>query len=198
MRSPIDPFNPFEAFEPFDPFDPFTSAVELAAAIRRKEVSPVEVADCCRADGGPTRPRLARSAGAGRAPAAASDPAVQRFVDAGLILLGRPPPPSSVPCPSPRTTPSASRATRGTRIARRRIVDEEQALRRRRDGTDRARRRRRVDPHPRVVQQLFLGLKPTPAWSPTQTVSVEGLGAGGVLTRTVADTRGRPRCAGAP
>lgn len=26
--------------------DPFTSAVELAAAIRRKEVSPVEVADC--------------------------------------------------------------------------------------------------------------------------------------------------------
>jgi amidase len=28
------------------PFDPFTPAVELAAAIRRKEVSPVEVADC--------------------------------------------------------------------------------------------------------------------------------------------------------
>ncbi|MFF7454152.1 amidase [Kitasatospora sp. NPDC008115] len=28
------------------PFDPFTSAVEIAAAIRRKEVSPVEVADC--------------------------------------------------------------------------------------------------------------------------------------------------------
>src|SRR4029450_6305780 len=28
------------------PIDPFTSAVELAAAIRRKEVSPVEVADC--------------------------------------------------------------------------------------------------------------------------------------------------------
>ncbi|WAL99830.1 amidase family protein [Streptomyces sp. Je 1-369] len=27
------------------PIDPFTSAVELAAAIRRKEVSPVEVAD---------------------------------------------------------------------------------------------------------------------------------------------------------
>ena len=26
--------------------DPFISAVELAAAIRRKEVSPVEVADC--------------------------------------------------------------------------------------------------------------------------------------------------------
>ncbi|MFE2515598.1 amidase family protein [Streptomyces mirabilis] len=36
MRSPIDPLNPF---------DPFTSAVELAAAIHRKEVSPVEVAD---------------------------------------------------------------------------------------------------------------------------------------------------------
>ncbi|MER5805494.1 hypothetical protein [Streptomyces mirabilis] len=44
MRSPIDPLNPFK---PFDRFDPFTSAVELAAAIRRKEVSPVEVADCC-------------------------------------------------------------------------------------------------------------------------------------------------------
>jgi amidase len=29
-----------------DPIDPFTSAVELAAAIRRKEVSPVEVIDC--------------------------------------------------------------------------------------------------------------------------------------------------------
>ena len=28
------------------PIDPFTPAVELAAAIRRKEVSPVEVADC--------------------------------------------------------------------------------------------------------------------------------------------------------
>ncbi|MGI5451714.1 amidase [Streptomyces sp. CA-249302] len=28
------------------PIDPFTSAVELAAAVRRKEISPVEVADC--------------------------------------------------------------------------------------------------------------------------------------------------------
>ena len=28
------------------PIDPFIPAVELAAAIRRKEVSPVEVADC--------------------------------------------------------------------------------------------------------------------------------------------------------
>lgn len=28
------------------PIDPFTPAVELAAAIRRKEVSPVELADC--------------------------------------------------------------------------------------------------------------------------------------------------------
>ena len=27
------------------PYDPFTPAVELAAAIRRREVSPVEVAD---------------------------------------------------------------------------------------------------------------------------------------------------------
>jgi len=29
------------------PVDPFTPAVGLAAAIRRKQVSPVEVADCC-------------------------------------------------------------------------------------------------------------------------------------------------------
>jgi amidase len=28
------------------PVDPFTPAVELAAAVRRKEVSPVEVVDC--------------------------------------------------------------------------------------------------------------------------------------------------------
>ena len=28
------------------PIDPFMPAVELAAAIRRKEVSPVEVAEC--------------------------------------------------------------------------------------------------------------------------------------------------------
>ncbi|MFE2550268.1 amidase family protein [Streptomyces sp. NPDC059355] len=124
------------------PIDPFTPAVELAAAIRRKEVSPVEVGDChlrrmdgldlllnafChRADdevrkasadaadavvraaspddlpplhGAPLPvkdlldvagwPTTCGSAGADRAPAAASDPVVRRFVDAGFVLLGK-------------------------------------------------------------------------------------------------------------
>jgi amidase len=124
------------------PIDPFTPAVELAAAIRRKEVSPVEVADCylermdeldpqlnafchradddvrkaasaaadavVRADttedlppfhGVPLPikdlldvagwPTTHGSAGASQAPAAASDPVVQRFVDAGFVLLGK-------------------------------------------------------------------------------------------------------------
>ncbi|OIJ64477.1 hypothetical protein WN71_028760 [Streptomyces mangrovisoli] len=37
--------NPPHATDPLDPLDPFTPAVELAAAVRRKEVSPVEVAE---------------------------------------------------------------------------------------------------------------------------------------------------------
>ncbi|WP_217553543.1 amidase [Streptomyces sp. GbtcB6] len=41
MRSPIEPI------EPIDSFDSFTPAVELAAAVRRKEISPVEVAEIC-------------------------------------------------------------------------------------------------------------------------------------------------------
>ncbi|MCE0446543.1 hypothetical protein LT493_23510 [Streptomyces tricolor] len=40
------------------PIDPFTPAVELAAAIRRKEVSPVEVADCYLARMDELGPRL--------------------------------------------------------------------------------------------------------------------------------------------
>ncbi|MGW7794103.1 amidase, partial [Streptomyces tricolor] len=40
------------------PIDPFTPAVELAAAIRRKEVSPVEVADCYLARMDELDPRL--------------------------------------------------------------------------------------------------------------------------------------------
>src|SRR5215470_9475295 len=118
---------------------PFTSAVELAAAIRRREVSPVEVVECylermdeldprlnafChRADDDVRKaasvaadavvrgdelppfhgvplpikdlvdvagwPTTYGSAGAGRAPKAESDPVVQRFVDAGFLLLGK-------------------------------------------------------------------------------------------------------------
>ena len=124
------------------PIDPFTPAVELAAAIRRKEVSPVEVADCylermdeldpqlnafChRADDDvrdaasaaaeavmraasaedlppfhgvplPVKdlvdvagwPTTYGSAGASQALAAASDPVVARFADAGFVLLGK-------------------------------------------------------------------------------------------------------------
>ncbi|MGH3503992.1 MAG: amidase [Nocardioidaceae bacterium] len=121
------------------PIDPFMPTVELAAAIRRKEVSPVEVADCylermdqldprlnafChRADDDVRKaaaaaadavvrnedlppfhgvplpikdlvdvagwPTTYGSAGASRAPKAESDPVVQRFVDAGFILLGK-------------------------------------------------------------------------------------------------------------
>ncbi len=120
--------------------DPFTPAVELAAAIRRKDVSPVEVADLYlerieqleptlnafahRADDD-VRDAAKRAAdlvattpedelppfvgvplpikdlnpvqgwpctygsnGAARGPRAASDPIVDRFVDAGFILLG--------------------------------------------------------------------------------------------------------------
>jgi amidase len=124
------------------PIDPFTPAVELAAAIRRKEVSPVEVVDsylermdeldprlnafCHRADDNVRKaasaaadavvravstedlppfhgvplpikdlldvagwPTTHGSAGATQAPAAVSDPVVQRFVDAGFVLLGK-------------------------------------------------------------------------------------------------------------
>jgi amidase len=154
-----------------DPIDPFTPAVELAAAIRRKEVSPVEVVDtylgrideldprlnafCHRADDDVRKaastaadavvraaspedlpsfhgvplpikdlldvdgwPTTHGSAGASRAPVPASDPVVQRLVGAGFCCSGRPPPPSSAPCPSPRARPWASPATRGTRTAR--------------------------------------------------------------------------------
>ena len=44
------------------PIDPFISAVELAAAIRRKEVSPVEVADCYLERMDKLDPRSTRSA----------------------------------------------------------------------------------------------------------------------------------------
>lgn len=124
------------------PFDPFSSAVELAAAIRHKQVSPIEVADCylermalldprlnafCyRADDDVRKaagaaadavvrasstedlppfhgvplpikdlvdvagwPTTYGSAGASRAPAAVSDPVVQRFTAAGFVVLGK-------------------------------------------------------------------------------------------------------------
>jgi amidase len=124
-----------------DTIDPFTPAVELAAAVRRKEVSPVELVDlyldrmdrldgrlnafCHRADDevrnaasaaadavvtaspddlGPFHgvplpikdlcdvagwPTTYGSAGASPAPATTSDQVVQRFADAGFVLLGK-------------------------------------------------------------------------------------------------------------
>ena len=127
---------------PLDSIDPFTSAVDLAAAVRRKDVSPVELVElyldrieqldgrlnafCHRADDEVRRaasvaadavvtarspadlppfhgvplpikdlndvagwPTSYGSRGASRAPATVSDPVVQRFVDAGFVLLGK-------------------------------------------------------------------------------------------------------------
>lgn len=124
------------------PFDPFTTAVELAAAIRRKDVSPVEVLDaylarvdalderynafCFRGDDDARKaastaadavakatspddlppfhgvplpikdivdvsgwPTTYGSAASSRAPAVESDPIVERFVDAGFVLMGK-------------------------------------------------------------------------------------------------------------
>jgi amidase len=124
-----------------DSIDPFTPAVELAAAVRRKDVSPVELVDlyldrmdrfdsrlnayCHPADDqvrkaasaaadavvraspgdlGPFHgvprpikdlvdvagwPTTYGSAGATPAPATRSDPVVERFVEAGFVLLGK-------------------------------------------------------------------------------------------------------------
>jgi hypothetical protein len=155
-----------------DPIDPFMSAVDLAAAIRRKEVSPVEVIDCylarmdaldpelnafcyhadddvrkaasaaadALAHGASTAdlppfhgvplpikdlvhvagwPTTFGSAGTTRAAAEAHDPVVQRFVDAGFVLLGKTTTSEfgTVP-PLPRARPSAYPAIRGTPTAR--------------------------------------------------------------------------------
>jgi len=127
---------------PADLFDPFTTAVDLAAAIRRRDLRAIEVADaylaridrldpqlnafCHRADdevraaaaaadevvdradaddrlppflGVPIPikdlanvagwPTTLGSAATSREPVAAHDPVVQRFVDAGFVLLGK-------------------------------------------------------------------------------------------------------------
>ncbi|MFJ9482509.1 amidase [Streptomyces mirabilis] len=239
MRSPIDPLNPFK---PFDRFDPFTSAVELAAAIRRKEVSPVEVADCClermdqldprlnafchRADDDVRKaasaaadavartpsaddlppfhgvplpikdlldvagwPTTHGSAAASHAPAAASDPVVQRFVDAGFILLGKTTTSEFGALPftenealgisrnpwDPDRTPGGSSSGAGAAVAAGMapIAHAE-------DGGGSIR-------IPASCNGL-VGLKPTRGLVTNATVSVEGLGTSGVLTRTVADT----------
>ncbi|MDJ0375194.1 amidase [Streptomyces sp. H10-C2] len=223
------------------PIDPFTSAVELAAAIRRKEVSPVEVADCFLERMDQLAPRLnafchradddvrkaasvaadavARaaspedlppflgvplpvkdlvdvagwptthgSAGAGQAPAEASDPVVRRFVDAGFVLLGKTTTSEFGSLPftesdalgisrnpwDPDRTPGGSSSGAGAAVAAGMapIAHAE-------DGGGSIR-------IPASCNGL-VGLKPTRGLVTNATVEVEGLGTSGVLTRSVAD-----------
>jgi amidase len=225
-----------------NPIDPFMSAVELAAAIRRKEVSPVEVADCyldrmdeldprlnafChRADddvrtaasaaadavarapstdglppfyGVPLPikdlldvagwPTTHGSAGASRAPAAASDPVVQRFVDAGFVLLGKTTTSEFGAVPftesevlgtsrnpwDPGRTPGGSSSGAGAAVAAGMAPIAHGA-----DGGASIR-------VPASCNGL-VGLKPTRGLVTNVTVDVEGLATSGVLTRSVADT----------
>ncbi len=225
-----------------DPIDPFISAVELAAAIRRKEVSPVEVADtylrrmdeldprlnafCHRADddvrnaasaaddavvraattedlppfhGVPLPikdlldvagwPTTYGSAGASKAPAAASDPVVQRFVDAGFVLLGKTTTSEFGAVPftesealgisrnpwNPDRTPGGSSSGAGVAVAAGMAPIAHGA-----DGGASIR-------VPASCNGL-VGLKPTRGLVTNVAVDLEGLATSGVLTRTVADT----------
>jgi amidase len=223
-------------------FDPFMSALELAAAIRRKEVSPLEVADCylermdeldpqlnafChRADddvrtaasaatdavsratsvedlppfhGVPLPikdlldvagwPTTHGSAGASRAPAPASDPVVQRFIDAGFVLLGKTTTSEFGAVPftesealgisrnpwDPGRTPGGSSSGAGAAVAAGMAPIAHGA-----DGGASIR-------VPASCNGL-VGLKATRGLITNATIDVEGLGTSGVLTRSVADT----------
>lgn len=227
MRSPIDPFMP---------------AVELAAAIRRKEVSPVEVIEsyldrmdeldpglnafCHRADDDVRKgasvaadavvradspgdlppfhgvplpikdlldvagwPTSHGSAGASRAPAAVSDPVVQRFVDAGFVLLGKTTTSEFGTVPftesaalgisrnpwDPDRTPGGSSSGASAAVAARMAPIAHAA-----DGGGSIR-------IPASCTGL-VGLKPTRGRVTSATVDSEGFATHGVLTRTVADT----------
>lgn len=223
------------------PIDPFMPAVELAAAIRRKEVSPVEVADsylkrmdeldpqlnafCHRADDDVRKAASAAAdavvqaastedlppfhgvplpikdlldvagwptthgcAGTGRAPAAASDPVVQRFVDAGFILLGKTTTSefgtvsftesealgiSRNPW-DPDRTPGGSSSGAGAAVAAGMAPIAHAA-----DGGGSIR-------VPASCAGL-VGLKPTRGLVTNATVGSEGLATNGVLTRSVGD-----------
>jgi amidase len=225
-----------------DPIDPFTPAVDLAAAIRRKEVSPVEVADmyldridaldpglnafCHRADDDVRRaaaaaadavarsstpddlppfhgvplpikdqldvagwPTTHGSAGTSRDPAASSDPVVQRFVDAGFVLLGKTTTSefgsvfftesdalgiSRNPWDRDRS-PGGSSSGAGAAVAAGMAPIAHGS-----DGGGSIR-------VPASCTGLF-GLKPTRGRVTTTTVQIEGLATSGALTRTVADT----------
>jgi amidase len=224
------------------PIDPFTPAVELAAAIRRREVSPVEVADCylermdelgprlnafChRADDDvrqaasaaadavvraasagdlppfhgvplPVKdlldvagwPTTHGSAGASKAPAAASDPVVQRFADAGFVLLGKTTTSEFAALPftesealgisrnpwDPDRTPGGSSGGAGVAVAAG-MAPIAHAT----DGGGSIR-------IPASCNGL-VGLKPTRGLVTNVTIDLEGLATSGVLTRSVADT----------
>ena len=214
------------------------TALDLAAAIRRKEVSPVEVASaylarmdeldpqlnafCHRADddvlkaaaaaedavargselpflgvpltvkdlvnvaGWPTR---YGSAATSNAPAAASDPVVQRFVDAGFVLLGKTTTSEFGAVPftenetsgisrnpwNPAHTPGGSSSGAGVSVAAGMapIAHAE-------DGGGSIR-------IPASCNGL-VGLKPTRGLVTNLSVEVEGFGTSGVLTRDVASS----------
>jgi amidase len=224
------------------PIDPFTPAVELAAAIRRKQVSPVEVIDtyleriyeldprlnafCHRADDDARKaasvtadalvgaaspedlppfhgvplpikdlldvagwPTTHGSAGANSAPAAASDPVVQRFVDAGFVLLGKTTTSEFGTVPftenealgisrnpwDPDRTPGGSSSGAGAAVAAGMAPIAHAG-----DGGGSIR-------IPASCNGL-VGLKPTRGLVTNLTVDLEGLATNGVLTRSVADT----------
>jgi amidase len=224
------------------PIDPFTPAVELAAAIRRKEVSPLEVVDTClarideldarlnafcyRVDDDARKaasaaadalvaaaspedlppfhgvplpikdvldvagwPTTQGSAGASPAPAAASDPVVQRFVDAGFVLLGKTTTSEFGTVPftenealgtsrnpwDPDRTPGGSSSGAGAAVAAGMAPIAHAA-----DGGGSIR-------IPASCNGL-VGLKPTRGRVTNVTVDLEGLATSGVLTRSVADT----------
>jgi amidase len=221
--------------------DPFTPALDLAAAVRRREVSPVELADlylsridehdstlnafCHRADdevraaakvaadevvaaddprslppfhGVPLPikdlndvagwPTTHGSRGASTAPAAASDPVVRRFVDAGFVLLGKTATPEFGTISftesdalgvtrnpwNPAHTPGGSSGGAGAAVAA--------GLAPIAHGSDGGGSIR----IPSSCNGL-VGLKPTRGRITNAHVDLEGLATSGVLARTVAD-----------
>ncbi len=224
------------------PIDPFTPAVELAAAIGRKEVSPVEVVDsylermdeldprlnafCHRADDDVRKaasaaadavvratsiedlppfhgvplpikdlldvagwPTTHGSAGASQAPAAVSDPVVQRFVDAGFVLLGKTTTSEFGTVPftesealgisrnpwDPDRTPGGSSSGAGAAVTAGMAPIAHGG-----DGGGSI----------RILASCngLVGLKPTRGLVTNVAVDLEGLATSGVLTRSVSDT----------
>ncbi|GAA1973554.1 amidase [Kitasatospora viridis] len=225
-----------------DPTDPFVPALELAAAVRRKEVSPVELAEACLARMDELDPQLnafshrdddtvrkaaaeaaqtvarARStdelppflgvplpvkdlvdvagwptsygsSGASRAPAATSNPVVQRFLAAGFVPLGKTTTSEFGSLPytesealgisrnpwAPDRTPGGSSSGAGVAVAAGMAPIAHGS-----DGGGSLR-------IPASCNGL-VGLKSTRGLVTSTAVSVEGCATNGVLTRTVADT----------